>query len=126
LFHHYFAARSSWLDHPSLPHSTACLPVFCVSYQDCHSTHAVLLACRKQLHELVQHQFADPSLPPDSLLAQLAQTFQGPNASHIAVENAVFLLFIGHDSTATAMAWLLWQLARHPHAVQKVRQHWRG
>jgi cytochrome P450 len=61
---------------------------------------------------------------PGSVLAQLREARHedgSPPTSRELRDQLVTLLAAGHETTATALAWALERLARHPHVLSRVR-----
>jgi cytochrome P450 len=77
---------------------------------------------RRELQARALETLTSPDLPSDSLVARLRDEF-GP-ASDAALDNVTNILFAGHDTTSSAICYLMWQLGRHPEVLRKVRgQH---
>jgi cytochrome P450 len=69
---------------------------------------------------------ADAPAPPDDLLqmlldARYEDTGEGMSEEQL-LDEANILLLAGHETSANALSWLLYLLARHPEAAAQVRQ----
>jgi cytochrome P450 len=75
-----------------------------------------------RLHEVIRTRRRDP--PGDDVLGLLlsARHEDGSPASDAELrDQLVTLLAAGHETTATALAWALERLARHPHVLERLR-----
>jgi cytochrome P450 len=75
------------------------------------------------IYGLIADRRADPAAPHDDLLAMLLQARDGEAAmDDVQVRDEALTLFLaGHETTANALAWTWYLLARHPHVADKLR-----
>eukprot|EP00878_Enallax_costatus_P016211 GHUV01017004.1.p1 GENE.GHUV01017004.1~~GHUV01017004.1.p1 ORF type:complete len:388 (+),score=77.49 GHUV01017004.1:1042-2205(+) len=78
------------------------------------------MAARRKLQERVRQALVDPRLPADGWVARLRDEFGAD--SDKAIDNIIQLLFAGHDTTSSAITFLVWQLSKHPEIVTKLRK----
>eukprot|EP00879_Flechtneria_rotunda_P003605 GHRR01003841.1.p1 GENE.GHRR01003841.1~~GHRR01003841.1.p1 ORF type:complete len:402 (+),score=99.42 GHRR01003841.1:454-1659(+) len=78
------------------------------------------LKAKQQLVERIQVALASARLPADSMLARFRDEW-GPKDER-STDNVITLLFAGHDTTSSAISYLLWQLNKHPAVLEKLRE----
>jgi len=80
---------------------------------------------RAAVRDLVQHRRAEASAPED-LLARLLAARRSDSGAVMSdeemVDTLLTFLLAGHDTTAKALTWTLYLLARHPEETEKLRK----
>lgn len=73
-------------------------------------------------YRIIAQRRADPS-PPDDMLSGLIEAYGDDRAGDRLLRDQVLsVLLSGHETTANALAWVWYVLARHPDIEQRVRQ----
>jgi cytochrome P450 family 135 len=85
---------------------------------------ARFLAIRSQADELIYREIARRRSDPggDDILALLVQSSGGELGDEDLRDELMTLLIAGHETTATALAWVFERLARHPAVLARLRE----
>eukprot|EP00879_Flechtneria_rotunda_P028024 GHRR01030098.1.p1 GENE.GHRR01030098.1~~GHRR01030098.1.p1 ORF type:complete len:391 (+),score=127.16 GHRR01030098.1:664-1836(+) len=78
------------------------------------------LKARQQLVQRAEAALSNPDIPPGGLLARFRDEW-GPT-SDTATNNIINLLFAGHDTTSSAITYMLWLLGTHHEVMNKLRE----